>query len=94
MGYWLVLYLKLSKISLSLLYFVSIGVFACIYVCASHMLPGAHRGQKRRSDLLELELKTVVTCRVSVKIEYGSSGTSASSLAHVNGFLQNPLVTL
>lgn len=37
-----------------LFYFISVSVHTCAYVCA-----GAHRGQKRASNLLEVELQEV-----------------------------------
>lgn len=38
--------------------------FACEYVCVTHVYSDL-RGQKRVSDLLELELQLVVSCRCS-----------------------------
>ena len=58
------LFLKLSlKIYF---YFTYIGIFACMYVCVRVLGP------------LELELQTIVSCRV----ELGSFGRSASALNH------------
>lgn len=41
------------------------GCFACIYVCVPFEC-SSHRGQKRVSDLLEMELQMVVKCHVGV----------------------------
>lgn len=46
-----------------------------MYVCASHVC-GARRGQKRASDLLELQLQMVVNCHVGT----GTSARAASTL--------------
>lgn len=46
------------KIILKMYDYVS-GCLACLYV-VHHGMPGAHRGQKRVLDPLELELQTVV----------------------------------
>lgn len=43
------------------------GCFVCIYIYTSHV-PGASRGQKRASDLLELELQNCGSHCVSVEI--------------------------
>ena len=48
----------------------------CVCVCV-HLCAGAHRGQERVSDPLELELQVVVSCQL-----LRSSGGAESSLNH------------
>lgn len=48
----------------------------CVYLC----MPGACGGQKRMSDVLELELHTVMRCHVGSGNEFSSSGRTASDV--------------
>ena len=54
---------------------------ACMYVNAP-VLYNALRDQKRASDLLELQLKTVVRHHVVLGIEPGSSARAARAINH------------
>lgn len=45
-----------------LLFFYLFRCYVCTFVC---MCVGAHRGQKRASDLLELELQAVTGCKLA-----------------------------
>uniref|UniRef100_A0A8C8ULU8 Uncharacterized protein n=1 Tax=Peromyscus maniculatus bairdii TaxID=230844 RepID=A0A8C8ULU8_PERMB len=47
---------------------VSQGCVFCLHVCLGIVcIPGSHRSQKRRSDLLEMELQIIVRCHVGAR---------------------------
>lgn len=56
----------------------------CLHVSLCAMcMPGAHNGQKRAPDHLELGLQMVVSCHVGMLgIRHGSSGVAVSALNH------------
>lgn len=57
------MYVLFKKICL--FYFMCTKLSVCLYVCmCATRMPGAHRGPKRASDLLRLELGKIVSHHV------------------------------
>lgn len=53
-----------------LLYFMCTVLFTCVYMY-SVCMPGVHRGQKRVSDSLKLELQMIVSHHVGWELNLG-----------------------
>lgn len=62
--------------------------FMCmdVPVCITHA-PGAHRGQKKTLDCLELKLEMIVNCYVVLGTESGSTARAVSDLICCSGLL-------
>lgn len=63
------------------LFLYDYGCFTCMYVCVLHV-DSTHKGQKRASDPLGLELQMLVSYRVLLGLRPRSSAKPASALNH------------
>ena len=70
----------------NLFYFMCMGCFACMYVCVPWGVPGAHEGQERALDSLELELQ-MWAAKWVLGIKPRLSGRVASALNYWDIFL-------
>ena len=72
-----------SVVVLVVMVIIIVCMCVCVHVCVpvhSTYMTGAHRGQKRASDALELEIKTVVNYQVNARNQSESSERAVSAL--------------